>query len=245
MSTGSLQDLRPELDRTRIALDRTRVELQKIKAERDRLRTPEATKILFHGLYYDSLCWIDTFWQGHQVQKCPLDLWIYQEILFEQKPDLIVECGTNRGGSALFMAAMCDLMDRGEIISIDIQEYENRPQHERVTYLLGSSTSDEIVGQVDAARQGKGCVLVILDSDHRRPHVLQELEIYHRFVTPGNYLIVEDTNVNGHPVFRAHGPGPMEALDEFLHTNKDFEIDSDQEKFHLSFNPRGYLRKVS
>ena len=86
-------------------------------------------------------------------------------------------------------------------------------------------------------------VLIILDSDHSRDHVLDELRIYNRWVSPGSYLIVEDTNVNGHPAMPEHGPGPMEALEAFLAENDEFEIDAAREKFFLTFNPRGFLRK--
>ena len=85
---------------------------------------------------------------------------------------------------------------------------------------------------------------MILDSDHSQAHVFQELTIYSPLVTKGSYLIVEDTNVNGHPVCPEHGPGPMEAIEEFLKKNKDFVIDGEKEKFLMSFNPRGYLRRM-
>ena len=87
--------------------------------------------------------------------------------------------------------------------------------------------------------------MVILDSDHSRDHVLAELRAYAPMVTTAQYLIVEDTNVNGNPVLPEFGPGPMEALDAFLAENDDFEPDDEREKFLLTFNPRGYLRRVS
>ena len=86
--------------------------------------------------------------------------------------------------------------------------------------------------------------MVILDSDHRKPHVLEELRIYGRLVPKGSYVVVEDSNINGHPVFPGYGPGPMEALEEFLAENKDFAIDETMEKHLMTFNPKGYLRKV-
>ena len=85
--------------------------------------------------------------------------------------------------------------------------------------------------------------MVVLDSDHSRDHVLQELELYAPLVTPGCYLVVEDTNVNGHPVSPGFGPGPMEAVTEFLGTTDDFEVDRGREKLMLTFNPSGYLRR--
>ncbi len=84
---------------------------------------------------------------------------------------------------------------------------------------------------------------MILDSDHRREHVLRELELYSRFVTPGCYLVVEDTNINGHPVAPTFGPGPMEAVRDFLASTDDFEVDHSREKLLLTFNPSGYLRR--
>ena len=197
----------------------------------------------FHRLYYDTAVWKDTYWLGTRAQKCPLDLWVYQEILHQQRPDLILETGTAHGGSALYLASVCDLLGRGEIVTVDIHPIEDRPVHDRITYLTGSSTAPEVVSELERLAEGRKSVLVILDSDHSRDHVLDELRLYSRFVTPGGYLIVEDTNVNGHPVFPDHGPGPMEAVDEFLAATDEFEVDASREKFFLTFNPRGFLRK--
>ena len=85
--------------------------------------------------------------------------------------------------------------------------------------------------------------MVVLDSNHKAFHVLDELRAYHPLVTPGGYLVVEDTNINGHPVEPEFGPGPMEALAEFLQENDDFEVDAAREKFMLTYNPGGWLRK--
>lgn len=199
----------------------------------------------FHRLYYDTAVWKDTYWLGVRTQKCPLDLWVYQELLFEQRPDLILETGTAHGGSALYLASVCDLLGRGEVVTVDIDPIEDRPVHDRITYLAGSSTAAEVVTELERLADGRESVLVILDSDHSREHVLDELRLYSRFVTPGGHLIVEDTNVNGHPVFPEHGPGPMEAVDAFLAETDDFEVDAAREKFFLTFNPRGFLRKKS
>jgi cephalosporin hydroxylase len=201
---------------------------------------------LFHSLYYQNRdrTWLNTYWQGVRVTKCPLDLWIYQEILFEVRPDVIIECGTSYGGSALYLAGLCDLLGTGRIYSVDINQRRELPTHPRIEFLRGSSTSPEIVESLRSRIRPDEKVLVILDSDHSRKHVLAELESYAPLVTPGSYLIVEDTNINGHPVFPGFGPGPMEALDEFLLRNGDFETDLTREKFLVTFNPRGYLRRL-
>ena len=204
----------------------------------------------FHALYYDDglrfgrNTWRNTFWFGVPLKKCPTDLWIYQELLYKIRPDVIVECGTAYGGSAYYLACLLDLLGKGRVISIDIRECDKRPQHDRITYLLGSSTSEAILTEVKEAVKGVPTVMVILDSDHSKAHVLEELRKYHLLVTMGSYLIVEDTNVYGHPVALEFGPGPMEALDIFLKENKNFVRDEGAEKFYMTFNPKGYLKRV-
>lgn len=170
-------------------------------------------------------------------------MWVYQEIIFEQRPDVIVETGTAFGGSALFLACMCDLVGNGKVITIDIEHKDDRPQHNRIRYVRASSTDEEVVGQVERATNG-GKAMVILDSDHSKDHVLEELHSYSQLVHKGGYIVVEDTNVNGHPVRPRFGPGPMEAVEEFLAANKDFVVDENKEKFYMTFNPRGFLKRV-
>lgn len=199
----------------------------------------------FHELYYDSrdTTWKDTRWRGVRAQKCPLDLWVYQEILHEVQPDLVVETGTAEGGSALFLASILDLLGRGEVITIDVFLRTDFPRHPRITYLNGSSTDLTIVGHVsDLVAEGDK-VLVILDSDHTKDHVLAEMKAYGPLVTKGSYMIVEDTNINGHPVLPDFGPGPWEAVEEFLQGNDQFTVDRSREKLLMTFNPMGYLRR--
>lgn len=202
----------------------------------------------FHELYYNSQIWHkgtdDTYWFGIKTVKCPLDCWIYQELIFKCKPDIIVECGTFNGGSALYLAGICDQLNKGKIITIDVESFKGKPKHNRIKYLLGMSTEDKIVKQVKGFIKPKDKVLVILDSDHSCENVINELRIYNKFVSKGSYIIVEDTNINGHPVRAEFGPGPMEAVEMFLKENKNFIIDKDQEKFFLTFNPNGYLRRI-
>lgn len=204
----------------------------------------------FHRLYYDArlfnMTWRNTWFLGHAVQKCPLDLWLYQEIMYRIRPDIIVETGTFAGGSALYIASLCDLLDTGRILTIDIEDQRGRPTHPRITYVRGSSVATEVVARVKAEIRSSSAaptVMVILDSDHSRDHVLGELEAYSPLVTKGSYLIVEDTNLNGHPVSPEHGPGPMEAVETFVAGHPDFAHDTEMDKFFLTFNPHGYLRR--
>jgi cephalosporin hydroxylase len=207
----------------------------------------------FHDLFYDSNVWRSTYWQDTPVLKCQLDLWIYQELIRKLRPDLIVECGTWAGGATLFMSHMLDLVGNGRIVTIDLltadrvrEHYECfgaenaarlriRPEHHRITQLIGSSTDPGIVEQVFAAARALRCVLVIADSDHSRGHAYAELRAYHPLVTPGSYFIMEDTNI---PV-----EGPRQAAEEFLRQHEEFEADTGLEKFFMTFNPGGYLRR--
>jgi cephalosporin hydroxylase len=201
----------------------------------------------FHRAYYaawtDGRATIDLAWLGHKTLKCPMDLWTYQEIVVETRPDLIVECGTHLGGSALYLASLCELIGHGSVLSIDIEALPGRPRHARIDYVTGSSVDPGIVDRVGREARGRRA-MVVLDSDHAEAHVLAELEAYHGLVAVGCYLIVEDTNVNGHPVLPDFGPGPREAVERFLTAHPEFVVDPDRERFMLTLNPGGYLRRV-
>jgi len=196
----------------------------------------------FHEAWYPrQQCW----WMGQEMQKCPFDLFMYQEIIYECKPDLIIECGTWKGGSALYLAHLCDILQHGMVLTVDINRWVGFQQHPRIGYLTGSSVANDTVEQVEKFAEGFRKVMVILDSDHTKPHVLKELELYSHLVTPRQYLIVEDCNIHGHPVRNDLPAGPFEAVEAWLpQQDGDFIIDKACERFLLSFNPNGYLRRV-
>lgn len=202
-------------------------------------------KIYYEKREKDSRIWQKTTWLGTLALKLPTDLWIYQEILYDIRPDLIIETGTMYGGSALFLATICDTIKKGSIVSIDINRKDSFPNHERIKYITGSSTDEKIVNQVKNMIKTNDKVMVILDSDHTKNHVLNEMEMYSGLVSKDSYLIVEDTAINGHPVEPNFGDGPMEAVNEFLKTHDEFKIDNDKEKFLLTMNPNGYLKKIN
>jgi cephalosporin hydroxylase len=210
--------------------------------------SPEEAKVVreFHTLYYklwqQGLRTKDLTWFGYRLVKCPLDLWMYQELLTELRPDVIVETGTCFGGSALFLAMILDQIGHGRVITVDLETVSHRPEHPRLRYLTGSSVNPQIVGQVRDL-VGNDRAFIILDSDHTADHVYQEMVAYSPFVQVGDYLIVEDTNVNGHPVWPDFGPGPMEAVDKFLAQTDEFVIDQRCERFLMTLSPRGYLRR--
>jgi cephalosporin hydroxylase len=203
----------------------------------------------FHKLYYSNggRTWSgNTSWLGYKVLKCPLDLFIYQEIIYETKPDIIIETGTGNAGTTLFLASICDFINYGKVISIDTENTNHEsylPSHKRITYITGLSTSEDTINKVKSLTNEKNKIMVILDSDHHKNHVLSELNIYSSLVTKDNYLVVEDTNLSGHPM-PTDFEGPMEAIEEFMKTNQDFIIDESKHKFYLTFNPNGYLKRI-
>ena len=164
------------------------------------LQTDEVIVNEFYRLYHDlDRTVYNTRWKGVPLLKCPLDLWIYQEIIQETKPDVLIETGTWRGGSAYYFASIFDLFGKGRVLTVDIEEFPV-PEHDRITYLIGSSTAPEIVEQFKNSIQEGETVMVTLDSNHEKEHVLDELRIYSEPVSIGTYLVVEDTHLNGNPV---------------------------------------------
>jgi cephalosporin hydroxylase len=182
-------------------------------------------------------------WLGHPIWQNVIDLWTIQETITEVKPTLLIETGTHRGGSALFYAHLFDLMDRGRVITIDIEKLHDLV-HPRVRFLMGGSTSPEVVARVrDEAQATEGPVMVILDSDHSASHVSAELELYSRLVTPGSFIISQDGVLDRLPLFGG-GPGPLRANEAFLKRHPEFEWDRERnERFLITHHPVGWLRR--
>uniref|UniRef100_A0A6M3JJQ4 Putative cephalosporin hydroxylase n=1 Tax=viral metagenome TaxID=1070528 RepID=A0A6M3JJQ4_9ZZZZ len=167
-----------------------------------------------------------------------------QEIISKNNPDLIIETGTSNGGSALYLADISE--PNSKVISIDTIHRDGIPQHDKITYICGSSLSDITLGEIGhIIKKNKfKRIMVLLDSIHLKYWVKAELDIYSGFVSKGQYLIVEDTNLNRHPVLtRPTAHGPWEAVHEWIKKNPEF-IDISCEKFGFSFNPDGYLLRV-
>lgn len=145
------------------------------------------------------------------------------------------------------MAHVQDQVGAGRIVSIDVAP-QARPVHPRIRYMEGSSIDPAVVSAVRSGILPSERVLVILDSLHNRNHVLEELRVWSPLVAPSGRIIVEDTNINGHPVHTDYppdqGPGAWEAVEAFLAENSDFEVDHAAERLLLTFNPRGYLRRT-
>jgi cephalosporin hydroxylase len=217
--------------------------------------TQEQIQDRFHDGVYRSLAWDKMTWMGVHTQQNPNDVWSCQEIFFQTKPDFVVEAGTNNGGGALLWATLLSVINpTAKVLTIDIEDKtaEARKQplfQEKVEFFLGSSVSNEIVSAIKK-RVGDKKAIVILDSNHEKTHVLKEMMLYGDLVPVGSYLLVQDSNVNGHPTAPEFGPGPWEAIDEFMKAGgksnggATFEVDRSREILQFSMHPRGYLKRV-
>lgn len=188
-------------------------------------------------------------WMGIPTRKLVTDVWIYQEILFETKPDLVIEIGSFYGGSTQFLAQMLDACGQGEILSIDISHEHFKAEHPRIRTITADCSDPQVVAEVERLCAGKR-VMLIHDGDHTSAAVARDLALYARFVTPEMYLIVEDGVVDildprHSKIGRAYPDGgPLKAVRGMLaQLEKDFELDLRRERFILTTNPRGYYRR--
>lgn len=199
-------------------------------------------------------------WMGRPIIQFPQDMLAMQEIIWDVKPDLIIETGIAHGGSLIMNASFMEMMgiENGHILGIDIDirvhnkiEIEKHPMFKRITMFEGSSISDKIIAKVKEFAQSYKRILVALDSNHTHEHVLKELQFYSPLVSRGSYCIVYDTAIEDFPEISFNdrpwgvGNNPKTAVREFIKTNKHFEIDkSIQDKLVITVAPDGYLKRV-
>jgi cephalosporin hydroxylase len=186
-------------------------------------------------------------WMGTPTFKNIIDAWIYQEIIYEVQPDIIVEIGSKYGGSTKYFANLLDIIGKGMLISIDIDRSGYNLVHKRVKELTGNSSDSKILTKVEYLCRGR-TVMVIQDGDHRRKQALEDLENYSKYVSINSYFIMEDGIVD---LFH-HGDGlgykdegPLAAIEDFLSRNSNFVIDSLRERYILTYNPKGFLKRIS
>lgn len=196
-------------------------------------------------------------WMGRPIIQYPQDMIAMQELIWDIKPDLIIETGIAHGGSLIYYASLMELIGKGEVIGIDIdirahnrREIEAHPMFKRIQMIQGSAIDEELVAEVARRAEGKETIMVCLDSNHTHDHVLRELELYAPFVTVGSYCVVFDTIVEDMPKGAYDRPwdvgnNPKTAVWEYLKTNNQFEIDySIDNKLLISVAPEGYLKRV-
>lgn len=213
-------------------------------------------------------------WLGRPAIQFPNDTWALQELIWEIRPDLIIETGIAHGGSLVFNASMLALLDMVDAIErnqcmnpvesgrrvlgidIDIREHNlqairSHPMSSRIEMIEGSSVDPDVIQRVMQITSGYSTVMVCLDSNHTHEHVLAELEAYAPLVSPGSYCVVFDTVIADMPdtMFsdRPWGPGnnPKTAVREYLETHPEFEIDLGiQHKLQITVAPDGFLRRI-
>ena len=186
-----------------------------------------------------------TTYFGIRTLKSPNDFWVYQEIIFEKKPDVIIEIGNHRGGSTLALAHICDRLDHGRIIGLDISHAEVSEyvkKHPRITLIEGDACL--FFEKIRKLILKEERVLVIEDSAHTYDNTLKVLRTYSALIKPGDYFIVEDS-ICHHGLSVGPEPGPYEAIETFANANSDFEIDREKESFLITWNPKGYLKRRS
>jgi cephalosporin hydroxylase len=232
--------------------EKTRMQqaFEEIVARRD-VKLPLEKQKEIARIFHELDIWKNMWFLGIPIQKNPCDLWMMQQIIYETRPEVIVETGTFRGGSALFFAHTLEgtgLSD-AKVLTVDIEDAcgdaATLPLWQKhVRFIHGSSTDPKVVAQIHETCRGKR-VMVVLDSMHEKFHVSEELKLYSPLVGAGCYLIVEDTNSDGVPIFPG-SVGPTAAVVEFLNTPEGrlYRQDTAREAMVLTFNPGGWLLKV-
>ncbi len=180
-------------------------------------------------------------YMGSPVWQNPLDLWTYQEIIFECKPQIIIEIGSLNGGTTLYLAHLLDALGKGQVISVAQDRSHFSVRHKRIAQITGNILARETIAKVSDLCRGKP-VLIIQCGGFAQGQILMHLHAYSHLVTKNSYFIVEDTIDD---FLSADIAGNMEAIETFLSDNTDFVVDSDKENTFLTFNPNGYLKKVA
>ncbi len=242
-------------------------EIEKFKKEREEnillQGTNEQLKNAAAAFMHDSINSRYSYnftWMGRPIIQYPQDMIAMQEIIWEVKPDLIIETGIAHGGSLIYYASLLELIGKGEVLGVDIDirehnrhEIETHPMFKRIKMIQGSSIDPTIVTQVASHAKGKKTVLVTLDSNHTHDHVLTELKMYSPFVSLNSYLVVYDTIVEKLPLDSlpgqqrpwSKGNNPWTALNTFIDENPQFTIDeSINNRLLISVAPDGYLKRI-
>lgn len=195
-------------------------------------------------------------WLGIPVIQTPEDLILLQELIFKVKPDYIIELGIAHGGGMIFEASLLELLGKGNVIGIDVEirahnrtAIEAHPLSHRIQMIEKSSIAAETIEEVQTMVPAGSKVIVCMDSDHTKPHVLRELELYRQFVPVGCYVVVFDMISSALAKLKAAKKlyldnGPSEAVEEFLRVDKNFEIDKEFNKLYSAHNRNGYLRRI-
>ncbi len=203
---------------------------------------PEDLKTEFIDAFWRSDAWRQSSWLGARTHRPPTDLLAYQELIFQVRPEWIIETRTGSGGRALFLATVCELMGAGQVLTVDAHPVDGRPEHDRITYLTGDPTAAATAATISeiAGREPKALVILGAAGGQQLVATFNHLA---PMVPVGSYVVVEDTILEGNPVWPAFGPGPFAAVGRFMGTG-EFVPDPAPERYALTFNPGGFLKRV-
>ena len=205
---------------------------------------PEDLRWSFIDAVWESMAWNETTWLGRPLTSAPTDLFAYQQLITSLRPDWVIETGTGTGGRALFLASVCELIGHGRVVSIGEQTSDDLPVHPLITYIDAVPALEATVAQVRELVGEDPHGLVLVGSSAHRNTTEQEFDAYAPFVSVGSYAIVTDTALNGNPVWAGFGPGPFEAVKLILGRHGNFAMDYEPERYSLTFNPGGFLKRT-
>jgi cephalosporin hydroxylase len=204
---------------------------------------PDDLRWAFTDAVWRNLPWRRTTWLGAPVRTAPTDLFAYQEVVSRVRPDWVVEIGTSDEGRATFLASICELVGHGQVVSVRGPDAVEPAPHPRLHVYTGDALDPAVREKVHAL-VGGGNAVVFLGGCTDRGATASQFEAYADMVAAGSYVVVTDTVVNGRPVWPSFGPGPAEGIKQILGRHGDFVADPEMEKYALSFNPGGFLRRV-
>ncbi len=196
-------------------------------------------------------------WLGRPIIQFPADIVTIQELLWQIRPDVVIETGVAHGGSLMLSASILELIGNGKVVGVDIEirphnraAIEAHPLKHRIELIEGTSIAPDTVAAVLEAAKGARSVMVVLDSNHTEAHVLRELELYGPLVTPGSYLVAHDGAQawvwdipRGKPEWK--DDHPLNAIHKFLKTHPEFRIDAHCTRHGITSSPDGYLKRLA
>jgi cephalosporin hydroxylase len=203
---------------------------------------PDDLRDAFTDAVWRNLPWRFTTWLGELIRSAPTDLLAYQEILSRVRPDWVIDIGTSDPGRVTFLASVCELIGQGQVVAIRDDHAAAPPPHFRLRCCVGSPLDPAVRDRVQEL-VGDGNAVVVLGACADREVTTAQFEAYYKMVKVGSYVIVTDTIVNGRPVWPSFGPGPAEGVKQILNRHGKFVADPEMEKYALTFNPGGFLRR--
>jgi cephalosporin hydroxylase len=204
---------------------------------------PDDLRWAFTDAVWRNHPWRQTTWLGSPIHTAPTDLLAYQEILSRVRPEWVIEIGSSDEGRATFLASVCELIGHGQVLSIREPARVDPAPRSRLHFCTGAPVDPATREHVHSL-VGAGNAVVVLGTSTDRAATAAQFEAYADLVGVGSYVVVTDTIVNGHPVWPSFGPGPAEAVKQILARHGEFVPDPEMEKYALSFNPGGFLRRL-